>query len=86
MYIILTYDVKEKRVRKMMKICRKYLIHTQESVFEGDITETQIRKLKEEIYKIANCSEDSICMYSVSSLSLVNKEQLGIIREHSFIL
>lgn len=34
MYIILTYDVGSKRVEKVLKICRKYLVHVQKSVFE----------------------------------------------------
>ena len=33
MYVILTYDVNAKRVSKVMKICRKYLIHTSISMF-----------------------------------------------------
>ena len=35
MYVILTYDVVAKRVSKVMKTCRKYMVHVQKSVFEG---------------------------------------------------
>ena len=35
MYVILTYDVGAKRVSKVMKTCRKYMVHVQKSVFEG---------------------------------------------------
>lgn len=48
MYVVLTYDVNEKRVQKAMKVCRKYLVHVQKSVFEGNITEAKLKKLKKE--------------------------------------
>lgn len=39
MFVIVTYDVSQKCVTKVMKICRKYLNHIQNSVFEGMITD-----------------------------------------------
>lgn len=35
MFIILSYDINKKRVGKILKICRKYLVHVQKSVFEA---------------------------------------------------
>ena len=49
MYVILVYDIHQKRVGKALKICRKYLIHIQKSVFEGNITESKLKALKEEL-------------------------------------
>ena len=46
MYIILVYDIGEKRVGKMLKLCRQYLNWIQNSVFEGDITEVRLKELK----------------------------------------
>ena len=46
MFVIVTYDVNVKRNNKVLKICRKYLVHVQKSVFEGNITEAKLRKLK----------------------------------------
>ena len=48
MYVVLVYDIGERRVAKMLKLCRQYLIWIQNSVFEGEITEV---KLKELIFK-----------------------------------
>ena len=42
MYIILVYDIGEKRVAKMLKLCRRYLNWIQNSVFEGEITDLQL--------------------------------------------
>ena len=46
MFVIVVYDVGSKRVSRIMKTCRKYLSHKQKSVFEGMITEAQLKKLK----------------------------------------
>ena len=45
MYLILVYDIGEKRVGKMLKLCRKYLNWIQNSVFEGEITEVKLKEL-----------------------------------------
>ena len=37
-YAFLFYDVNEKRVQKVFKICKKYLSHFQKSVFRGEMT------------------------------------------------
>ena len=55
MYIILVYDMGEKRVGKMLKLCRRYLNWIQNSVFEGEITEV---KLKELIYMAKNIMKE----------------------------
>ena len=39
MYVILVYDVDQKRTAKMLKLCRRYLSWIQNSVFEGEISE-----------------------------------------------
>lgn len=41
-YAFLFYDVKEKRVNKVFKVCKKYLSHFQYSVFRGEITPSKI--------------------------------------------
>ena len=45
MYVILVYDFGEKRVNKMLKLCRKYLNWIQNSVFEGEISEAKLKEL-----------------------------------------
>ena len=52
MFVILTYDVNVKRVSKVMKTCRKYLSHVQNSVLEGSITEKNLNKLAVSINSI----------------------------------
>lgn len=86
MFIVLTYDIGVKRVAKVMKICRKYLVHVQKSVFEGNITETKLKKLKSELRKIIHSEDDSICIYEVEKLMNVQKEQIGVVHDNSYII
>ena len=51
MYIVLVYDIGEKRVVKMLKLCRRYVNWIQNSVFEGEISQVQLDQLKNEASK-----------------------------------
>jgi CRISPR-associated endoribonuclease Cas2 len=64
MYVILVYDIGEKRVGKMLKLCRRYLHWIQNSVFEGEITEVRLRELLHEARQIMKAQEDSLIVFS----------------------
>ena len=81
MFVILVYDVKTKRNNKILKICRKYLRHVQKSVFEGNLTEAKLKRLKNELKKISNEKEDSIIIYRFETLKYSSKEVLGTYEE-----
>lgn len=57
MFVILVYDVAQKRVAKVLKKCRQYLHWVQNSVFEGEISEANLKKLKMELDRIINKEE-----------------------------
>lgn len=78
MYVILVYDIKEDRVQKVLKTCRKYLYWVQNSVFEGEITEAKFEKLKHELNKIIDSKEDSVIIYTFLSERYSRREILGI--------
>ncbi len=52
MYVILIYDIGEERVNKVLKIARRYLTWIQNSVLEGEISEADLLRLKEELEDI----------------------------------
>lgn len=79
-YIILVYDVSEKRVFKVLKIARKYITWIQNSVLEGEITVAGFYKFKEELKKVINTNEDSILFYIIRDLKYTNKENIGVIK------
>ena len=86
MFVILVYDVDQKRVGRVLKICRKYLTHVQKSVFEGSITEAKFTSLKNELKKIIDCEYDGICIYTTTRPRAFMKEQIGIMEDHSHII
>ncbi|MBC7197304.1 MAG: CRISPR-associated endonuclease Cas2 [Deferribacterales bacterium] len=78
MFVILYYDVNEKRCSKMLKICRKYLIHVQNSVFEGEITIANLEKLISELKKAMIDDEDSLVIYKFRSMNYSERLIFGI--------
>lgn len=77
MFVIITYDVHETRVSKVHKILKKYLVWTQNSVFEGEIPEGLLKKCLAEIKKIVIEQEDSIYVYQVSNPYHIKKSIYG---------
>jgi len=77
MYVIMVYDVNEKRVNKVLKVGRKYLDWIQNSVLEGEITQAKFEKLKTELNDIIDKDEDSIVFYIFRSTIYSDKEILG---------
>lgn len=86
MFVILSYDINQKRVGKAMKICRKYLVHVQKSVFEGNITEAKLKSLKRELEKVIDANVDSLCIYEMDSVKYTRKEQIGVVQAFSNII
>jgi len=78
MYAIVVYDIAEKRVSKILKVCRKYLNWVQNSVLEGEITEAKLEKLKTELKKKMNEEEDSVIIYTFRTTRYSNRELIGI--------
>ena len=77
MYVILVYDIGEKRVGKMLKLCRQYLNWIQNSVFEGEITEVKLMELKGKAKKIMDEKSDSMIVFSSQNTHWMNKEIVG---------
>lgn len=82
MFVILTYDVDEKRVNRVRKLLKKYLTWTQNSVFEGEITDGKLHKCLSEMNKIIDRNVDSVYIYRVSVTRNISKDVIGI--EKSF--
>ena len=63
-----------------MKLCRQYLMHIQNSLFEGEITEANFRKFLNSLKNIIDESSDSIVIYSFKYIpkKLYSRVILGI--------
>lgn len=78
MFVIITYDVGEKRVNRVRKLLKKYLIWTQNSVFEGKITEGKLHKCISDLEKIIIKGNDSIYVYVVKNDKNITKDVYGV--------
>lgn len=82
MYVILVYDIlcddKGKNVLpKIFKICKKYLVHIQNSVFEGDLSKSNAIALKKELAQYVRKDKDSVIMFHTREERWLSKEFLG---------
>lgn len=83
MYIILVYDISilekgQKRWRKVFKICKQYLNHVQNSVFEGEILESDLFKLKKKLESEIDKEHDSIIIFKSRNERWLQKDILGL--------
>jgi len=76
MYVILVYDVDQKRTAKMLKLCRRYLSWIQNSVFEGEISEVQLKQLAAEAKNIMD-EKDSLIFFKSRDEKWLEKEIIG---------
>lgn len=76
-YAFVFYDVNEKRVQKVFKICKKYLSHFQLSVSRGEITPSKLIELKTELNRVIDKNEDFICIIKVMNDDVFGEETLG---------
>lgn len=82
MYIILVYDISnenngQRRWNRVFKICKQYLTHIQNSVFEGEILESDLFKLKKKIKKEIDEKIDSVIIFKSRNERWLEKDILG---------
>ena len=77
MFVILTYDAESERLSKIRKMCKKYLLPVQRSVFEGHLTEKRLRLLKEDIAKVIDPERDHVVIYVMSYGDQFRKLEIG---------
>ena len=77
MYVIIVYDIGEKRVGKMLKLCRHYLCWVQNSVFEGELSEVKLKELKLRMESLIEPSEDSVILFTNKIVYNMDKQILG---------
>lgn len=82
-YAFVFYDVNEKRVNKVFKVCKKYLSHFQNSVFRGSLTPSKLILLKKDINKVIDKSEDFICIIKLMNDNVYGEEILGTPRNNT---
>ena len=73
MYVLMTYDVEAKRTVKFKKLLRKYLNHTQYSVFSGDLSEAKLIELRRSISRLLQPRE------RVTEITAANRKNVDVV-------
>jgi CRISPR-associated protein Cas2 len=78
MFVIVVYDISVERVDSVRSYLRRYLNWIQNSVFEGELTESELLLLTHEISERIDPSADSVRIYILKSEKFVQKINIGI--------
>jgi CRISPR-associated protein Cas2 len=78
MYIIIVYDIKVERVNKVKGFLRTQLNWIQNSVFEGDVTPSELVEIKNGLKEIINKKEDSVIIYALRTEKALKREVMGV--------
>ena len=78
MYVIIVYDIEQKRVAKICKYLRRYLNWVQNSVFEGEITEAKLKEVKLGLKARYKKDADSILIYRAKDQKFIKRETMGL--------
>lgn len=87
MYIILVYDISldnpegSKVLRNVFKICKRYLTHIQNSVFEGELTPSLLEKLRLELKDYIRDDYDSLIVFENPQSKKLKKHFWGLVDE-----
>nr|MDO8111926.1 CRISPR-associated endonuclease Cas2 [Candidatus Sigynarchaeota archaeon] len=86
MYVVM-YDIADpKRLAAIAKICEKYLIRVQKSVFEGDLGKAELHAMRSDIEDTIEPSEDVVFIYTVPRVAVKDKIILGKEPDHPYII
>ncbi len=82
MYVILIYDIRmdkngKKILPKIYKTCKEYLFHIQNSVFEGEISESDLIMLKARLDDYIRKDNDSVIIFKSRNEKWLKKEFWG---------
>ncbi|MEM7818402.1 MAG: CRISPR-associated endonuclease Cas2 [Candidatus Aenigmatarchaeota archaeon] len=81
MYVIIVYDVSIKRVNKVCQFLKQYLNWIQNSVFEGELSESELKRVEVGLSRIIDESEDSIIIYQLPSEKVLKRIHIGAKKE-----
>ncbi len=78
MYVIIVYDIKVERVNKVKGFLRKHLYWIQNSVFEGEVTKSELEEIKTGLLDIIEKDSDSVIIYRFRTADVFDRKVLGI--------
>lgn len=77
MLYLVIYDIEEERVNKVAKVCEKYGVRVQNSVFEMRLEKAKFLELKLKLASIIKYGKDSVRFYKITRWNDSDLEILG---------
>jgi CRISPR-associated protein Cas2 len=77
-YVIIVYDVGVERVNKIKKFLRTWLNWVQNSVFEGELTESEFIKVQQGIENIIDKESDSVIIFKLKDRKFIDRDIIGV--------
>jgi len=77
MYVVIVYDIGVERVNKVHKYLKTVLFWVQNSVFEGDLSKSELKKVKMDLDELIEKDTDSIIIFQFPE-KFLKKEILGL--------
>lgn len=77
MYVNIVYDVEQARVAKVCQYLRRFLHWVQNSAFEGELSESQLERLKLGLKNLIDPDYDSVYIYRLPHKKYLRKEIMG---------
>jgi len=62
----------------VFKICKRYLVHFQKSVFRGEITPSNLLKLRNDLKKVIDKDSDFIAIFKMTGDYVFDEEVIGV--------
>jgi len=76
LFVVAVYDVAQEKNSKVLKFLRARMHWVQNSVFEGELTEGELREIKEHLKEITGTG-DSVVIYQLGNNKYIDKEIIG---------
>lgn len=83
MYVIIVYDVGIDRINNIRKFLKRFLNWIQNSVFEGEITESQLIRIENYLNKNTEQDYDFIKIYMLSSNKYLKIDVIGTVKKEN---
>ncbi len=77
MYVVIVYDIGVERINKVHKYLRRVLFWVQNSVFEGELSKSELKKVKMDLDELIEKDIDSIIIFQFPE-KFLKKEILGL--------
>jgi len=76
LFVVAVYDVAQEKNRKVLKFLRARMHWVQNSVFEGELTEGELREIKDYLEEVTDIG-DSVIIYQMGNQKYIEREVIG---------